>query len=90
MSPAFVSWTAFFAMGGYAFYVWLAVAVTLLSLAGLIVHTLWQRRLLLAGIRRQQARARRMGRGGAATRPVAGPNGGHGDMPGNIAREDAK
>lgn len=26
MSPAFSSWSDFFAMGGYAFFVWLAVA----------------------------------------------------------------
>ncbi|EAA3368856.1 heme exporter protein CcmD, partial [Salmonella enterica] len=25
MSPAFSSWSDFFAMGGYAFFVWLAV-----------------------------------------------------------------
>ncbi|MEQ4583122.1 MAG: heme exporter protein CcmD, partial [Pantoea agglomerans] len=29
MTPAFSSWHAFFEMGGYAFYVWLAVACTL-------------------------------------------------------------
>ncbi len=34
MNAAFSSWQAFFAMGGYAFYVWLAVAATLLSLLG--------------------------------------------------------
>ncbi|MCL9322220.1 heme exporter protein CcmD [Salmonella enterica subsp. enterica serovar Enteritidis] len=28
MSPAFSSWSDFFAMGGYAFFVWLAVAMT--------------------------------------------------------------
>ncbi|MBS2693627.1 heme exporter protein CcmD, partial [Salmonella enterica subsp. enterica serovar 1,4,[5],12:i:-] len=36
MNAAFDSWPAFFAMGGYAFYVWLAVAVTLISLLGLV------------------------------------------------------
>ena len=36
MNAAFSSWPAFLAMGGYAFYVWLAVAVTLLSLAALL------------------------------------------------------
>lgn len=66
MSPAFASWAAFFAMGGYAFYVWLAALATLGSLITLIVHTLWQRRRLLAGIRRQQARAQRLRRAGAS------------------------
>ncbi len=73
MSPAFSSWAAFFAMGGYAFYVWLAVAATLLSLAGLIVQTLWQRRTLLADIRRQQARRRRIRRGASFSPPPATP-----------------
>ena len=27
MTTAFASWSDFFAMGGYAFYVWLAVAL---------------------------------------------------------------
>lgn len=60
MMPAFVSWHAFFAMGGYAFYVWLAVVCTLISLGGLVMHTLLQRRRLLADIRQRQARERRI------------------------------
>lgn len=60
MSAAFSSWQAFFAMGGYAFYVWLAVAVTLFSLLGLLLHTLWQRKQLLAEVRRQASRERRI------------------------------
>ncbi|MGQ9883340.1 heme exporter protein CcmD [Serratia marcescens] len=58
MNAAFDSWSAFFAMGGYAFYVWLAVAATLISLLGLVAHTVWQRRQLLAEIGRRQARER--------------------------------
>ncbi|CAI0984433.1 heme exporter protein CcmD [Serratia quinivorans] len=60
MNAAFTSWQAFFAMGGYAFYVWLAVAVTLLSLLGLVAHTFWQRRQLLDEIGRRQARELRI------------------------------
>ncbi|MGQ8776319.1 heme exporter protein CcmD [Serratia sp. NA_112.1] len=60
MNAAFTSWQAFFAMGGYAFYVWLAVAVTLLSLLGLVAHTFWLRRQLLDEIGRRQARERRI------------------------------
>lgn len=60
MNSAFHSWGEFFAMGGYAFYVWLAVACTLISLALLVGHTLWQRRALLAQVRQQQARERRI------------------------------
>lgn len=59
MTPAFASWHAFFAMGGYAFYVWLAVAAALLSLGALVAHTVWQRRRILADIRQRQSRERR-------------------------------
>ncbi|MGK3141414.1 heme exporter protein CcmD [Pantoea sp. C2G6] len=60
MTPAFSSWHAFFAMGGYAFYVWLAVACTLLPIAGLTLHTWLLRRRLLAEIRQREARERRV------------------------------
>lgn len=60
MTPAFSSLSAFFAMGGYAFYVWLAVICTLVPLGGLLLHTLLQRRRLLAEIRLRQSRERRI------------------------------
>ncbi|WP_034948126.1 heme exporter protein CcmD [Erwinia oleae] len=60
MTPAFASWQEFFAMGGYAFYVWLAVACTLAALAGLILHTFIQHRALLKAIRQRQLRERRL------------------------------
>lgn len=60
MNVAFSSWQAFFAMGGYAFYVWLAVVVTLISLLSLVVHTLWQRKQLLKEVSRRQACERRI------------------------------
>lgn len=59
MTPAFSSWQAFVAMGGYAFYVWLAVACTLIPLAALVVHTCWRHRRLLADIRQRQVREQR-------------------------------
>ncbi|AIA70727.1 heme exporter protein CcmD [Pectobacterium atrosepticum] len=59
MNIAFTSWQDFFAMGGYALYVWLAVVLTLLPLSALIGHTLLGRRALLRDIRRQQARDQR-------------------------------
>ncbi|MFH8135202.1 heme exporter protein CcmD [Pantoea osteomyelitidis] len=60
MTPAFSSWQDFFAMGGYGFYVWLAVAFTLIPLCGLMLHTLWQRHRLLTEIRQRQSRERRI------------------------------
>ncbi|MCI1677614.1 MAG: heme exporter protein CcmD [Ewingella americana] len=60
MNAAFSSWQAFFDMGGYAFYVWLSVAATLISLIALVVHTMVQRRQILADVRRRQAREKRI------------------------------
>ncbi|MFZ1871475.1 MAG: heme exporter protein CcmD [Chania sp.] len=71
MNTAFDSWQAFFAMGGYAFYVWLAVAATLLSLLGLLVHTLWQRKQLLNEVGRRQARERRIRQSQQSKQPTA-------------------
>ncbi|EDQ3527604.1 heme exporter protein CcmD [Salmonella enterica subsp. enterica serovar Norwich] len=53
MSPAFSSWSDFFAMGGYAFFVWLAVAMTVAPLALLALHTVLQRRAILRGVARE-------------------------------------
>ena len=33
MTPAFASWNEFFAMGGYDFFVWLAVVMTEILIA---------------------------------------------------------
>ena len=41
MTSAFHSWSDFWQMGGYAFYVWLAVAVTALSLLVVVWHACW-------------------------------------------------
>ncbi|ECX5391836.1 heme exporter protein CcmD [Salmonella enterica] len=57
MSPAFSSWSDFFAMGEYAFFVWLAVAMTVAPLA---LHTVLQRRAILRGVAQQRAREARM------------------------------
>lgn len=60
MTPAFASWHDFVAMGGYAFYVWLAVAGTLVPLFALILHSRWSHRRLLAYICQRDARERRL------------------------------
>lgn len=44
-------------MGGYAFFVWLAVAMTVVPLA---LHTVLQRRAILRGVAQQRAREARM------------------------------
>lgn len=60
MTRAFLNWNDFFAMGGYAFYVWLAVALTFIPLLALVLHTRWQRRAILHTVTRQKARERRI------------------------------
>ncbi|WP_347115450.1 heme exporter protein CcmD [Leclercia sp. S52] len=60
MNSAFASWSDFFAMGGYAFYVWLAVAMTLIPLAVLVAHTVMQHRAILRDIAQQRARETRL------------------------------
>ncbi|MBJ9237812.1 heme exporter protein CcmD [Citrobacter braakii] len=60
MPPAFASWSDFFAMGGYALYVWLAVAMSLIPLVALVVHSALQHRAILRGVAQQRAREARM------------------------------
>lgn len=51
MTPAFASWSDFFAMGGYALYVWLAVAMSVIPLVVLVLHSALQHRAILRGVR---------------------------------------
>lgn len=60
MTPAFSSFADFLAMGGYAFYVWLSLATTLVVLLGLVGYSLWQHHALLQAVRRQQRREQRL------------------------------
>ncbi|CBG89076.1 heme exporter protein CcmD [Citrobacter rodentium] len=60
MTSAFTSWSEFFAMGGYAFYVWLAVAMSVIPLAVLVIHTATRQRVILRGVARQRAREARL------------------------------
>jgi heme exporter protein D len=46
----------FFAMGGYAFYVWMSYGIALIVLIANLVSPLMQRRKLLADIARRQRR----------------------------------
>ncbi len=56
MNSAFASWADFFAMGGYALYVWLSVAFTLGPLALLALDSWQQHRRLMRDIVREQRR----------------------------------
>lgn len=60
MTPAFASWNEFFAMGGYAFFVWLAVVMTVIPLVVLVVHSVMQHRAILRGVAQQRGGVRRV------------------------------
>ena len=49
----------FFHMGGYAFYVWMSCAVTLVVLVANLLAPRWQRRRLLDELARKARRSRR-------------------------------
>jgi len=60
MTPAFSSWQAFFHMGGYGFFVWLAASIAVIALSGLVIQTIVQRKNLLKEIKRRQQREQRI------------------------------
>ena len=60
MRPAFESFSAFLDMGGYAFYVWLSVAVTVLAIASLAISIQVQYRQLLTQLFFEQQRELRI------------------------------
>ena len=49
------SWSQFWAMGGYAVYVWGSVGVTALLLAVEVVQARWAHRLVLNQLKTEQA-----------------------------------
>ena len=56
----FDSFSDFLAMGGYGFYVWLAVAFSLLTLGSLTVATIVKRRQIIDEIKNKHQRIERM------------------------------
>lgn len=56
----FDSMIDFWAMGGYAYYVWTAFAITLIALFGVVVSYLLTRKKLLQEIRKNMAREQRI------------------------------
>ncbi len=57
---AFDSMSEFFAMGGYAFYVWLSVGICVLSIVLLIVVSVFNRRQLRLKVSVEIARRERI------------------------------
>lgn len=60
----FHSWADFWAMGGYAGFVWGSYAVTALLLGGVVVGPILRRRALLRELRAQVRRRQRAQTGG--------------------------
>ncbi|MFY8272865.1 heme exporter protein CcmD [Pseudoalteromonas sp. SSDWG2] len=56
----FNSLSEFFAMGGYAFYVWLSFGSCALILVGLLFSSLREKRVLLQQVAAQSAREQRI------------------------------
>ncbi|QUM77470.1 heme exporter protein CcmD [Moritella sp. 24] len=56
----FDSFSAFLAMGGYGFYVWLAVGFSILTLGSLTVATIVKRRQIINEIKNKHQRIQRM------------------------------
>ncbi|PKM11884.1 MAG: heme exporter protein CcmD [Gammaproteobacteria bacterium HGW-Gammaproteobacteria-3] len=52
-----MNWQDFWAMGGYAFYVWMAYGLTLVILVINIVIPVWQRKRFIQQIRNRQKRS---------------------------------
>ncbi|MCS3434014.1 heme exporter protein CcmD [Klebsiella sp. BIGb0407] len=58
MTSAFTTWSDFFAMGRYGFYVWLAVAMTLIPIVILVIDSAMRHRIILRNIARRRNRNR--------------------------------
>lgn len=56
----FESWSAFWAMGGYSFFVWLAFGVTFVAMFLLVVQSLFEGRVLQSQVKRSYARKARI------------------------------
>ncbi|MFD1007146.1 MULTISPECIES: heme exporter protein CcmD [Oceanisphaera] len=55
----FDSWSAFWAMGGYGFYVWLSFGFTLVAMVGIVISTMATKKTLLRAVKQKQARTQR-------------------------------
>lgn len=54
-----MNWSAFWEMGGFAFYVWTSYALAALVLTLNVVVPVWRRRAVLRSLRRHQPREAR-------------------------------
>ena len=52
----FESWSAFWSMGGYGFYVWLSFGVTFLCMLGVVIQSRMEAKALLDEVKRNEKR----------------------------------
>lgn len=60
MTLYFDSWSAFFNMGGHAFYVWLAYIVSIIVIIGLVIQSKAEKRQILRAVQQENARQQRI------------------------------
>ncbi|WP_273402963.1 heme exporter protein CcmD [Actinobacillus porcinus] len=56
----FQSWSDFWNMGGYGFYVWLSYGISLVVILGLIMSSYKGKNTVLREVQREQAREERL------------------------------
>lgn len=56
----FQTWSDFFDMGGYGFYVWLSYGISLVAIVALIIQSLKQRKMILKNVLRETQREMRL------------------------------
>lgn len=56
----FQSWSDFFNMGGYGFYVWLAYGVSFVAILLLAVYSYREKEVVFREVRREQQREQRL------------------------------
>ncbi|AOF52465.1 heme exporter protein CcmD [Rodentibacter caecimuris] len=56
----FQTWSDFFDMGGYGFYVWLSYGISLVAIVALIIQSLKQRKTILKNVLRETQREMRL------------------------------
>ncbi|GAA6184078.1 MULTISPECIES: heme exporter protein CcmD [Alteromonadaceae] len=60
MNFQFDSWQAFWQMGGYGFYVWLAFGVSFLAVFLVVYESIWAKKQLIKAVNAQIARKKRI------------------------------
>ena len=60
MDFKFESMSAFFDMGGYAFFVWMSFGLTFLCMAALLIQSMFMSKKIKQGVEKERARAERI------------------------------